>query len=204
MSVRIPQQNRSRERRLRIIETALDLFSAKGLNKTSTNEIALKAGVSIGTFYSYFENKKTLFLEILKSHLDNFITGIYALRIDDTTPMKDIIRDHIVKAFQTFEINPAFHKEALVMKFSDPDVRRLFDNVEQEQLVIISSLLGHYYPGKAQEDLALVAKVAHSAVENVAHYVMFLNSPFSRDRLMDELTEMIHSYVSNLQGTERG
>jgi len=198
MRIRIPKQNRSRERRLKIMETALDLFASKGINGTSSNEIANKAGVSIGTFYSYFENKKTLFLEILKNHLDNFVTGVYTLQSDDSIPLRDLIKDHIHKGFMTFDIHPSFHKEALVLKFSDPDVRRLFDEVEQEQLGIISSLLmpycKHYNPQALQE----VSKVIHSAVENVAHYVKFLDSPMDKDRLIDELTEMIYHYVNNL------
>ena len=198
MRIRIPKQNRSRERRLRIMETALDLFASKGINKTSSNEIANKAGVSIGTFYSYFENKKTLFLEILKNHLENFVTGVYTLQSDDSIPLRALIKDHIHKGFMTFDINPSFHKEALVLKFSDPDVRRLFDEVEQQQLSIISSLLIPYCKRNKPQALTEVSKVIHSAVENVAHYVKFLDSPMDRDRLIDELTEMIYHYVSNL------
>ncbi len=198
MRIRIPKQNRSRERRLRIMETALDLFASKGINGTSSNEIANKAGVSIGTFYSYFENKKTLFLEILKNHLENFVTGVYTLRSDDSIPLRALIREHIHKGFMTFDINPSFHKEALVLKFSDPDVRKLFDEVEQQQLSIISSLLIPYCRRNKPQDLTEVSKVIHSAVENVAHYVKFLDSPMDRDRLIDELTEMIYHYVNNL------
>ena len=198
MRVRVPKQSRSRERRSRIMETALDLFARKGINKTSSNEIAQKAGVSIGTFYSYFENKKTLFLEILENHLENFITGIYTLQTDESIPVKDNIRGHIQKTFTVFDIHPSFHKEALVLKFSDPDVRKLFDEVEQKQLGIISSLLVPYCKNKNPLALQEVSKVIHSAVENVAHYVKFLDSPLDKDKLIEELTEMIYHYVNNL------
>ncbi|MGD0819619.1 MAG: TetR/AcrR family transcriptional regulator [Desulfomonilia bacterium] len=198
MRVRVPKQSRSRERRSRIMETALDLFANKGINGTSSNEIAQMAGVSIGTFYSYFENKKTLFLEILKNHLDNFITGIYTLQPDDSIPLRDLIKDHIHKGFLTFDIHPSFHKEALVLKFSDPAVRKLFDEVEQKQLGIISSLLVPYCKNKNPLALQEVSKVIHSAVENVAHYVKFLDSPLDKDKLIEELTEMIYHYVNNL------
>ncbi len=180
------------------METALDLFAHKGINGTSSNEIAQMAGVSIGTFYSYFENKKTLFLEILENHLDNFITGIYTLQPDDSIPLRDLIQDHIHKGFLTFDIHPSFHKEALVLKFSDPDVRKLFDEVEQKQLGIISSLLVPYCKNKNPQALQEVSKVIHSAVENVAHYVKFLDSPLDEDKLIEELTEMIYHYVNNL------
>jgi AcrR family transcriptional regulator len=198
MHIRIPKQDRSRERRLRIMETALDLFAGKGINGTSSNEIARKAGVSIGTFYSYFENKKTLFLEILKNHLDNFITGVYTLKSDPSVPLRDLIRSHIENGFNAFDIHPSFHKEALVLKFSDPEVWRLFDEVEREQLGIISSLLIPYCKHKDLQALQEVSKVIHSAVENVAHYVKFLDTPMDKDRLIDELTEMIYHYVNNL------
>ena len=37
---------------------------------------------------------------------------------------------------------PSFHKEALVMKFTDPDARHIFEDVEKKQLVLITMLLG--------------------------------------------------------------
>ena len=196
--VRIPRQRRSMEKKLRIMETARDLFGEKGLSGTNSNEIARKAGVSVGTFYSYFRNKKALFLDILEQYLEHFITGIYRLQTDETIPLKDNIRDHILKAFAAFDLYPAFHREALVLKFSDREVRRLFDDAEQEQLSLISSLLEPYSRPGSGRDLQVAAKVIHSAVENAAHYVKFLDSPLKRDQLVEELTEMIYHYVNNL------
>ena len=198
MRVRVPKQRRSRERKQRIMDSALTLFSEKGLKGTSSNEIAREAGVSIGTFYSYFEDKRSLFLEILEQHLDNFITGIYSLQRDDSITMKENIKGHIVKAFTVFDMHASFHKEALVMKFTDPQVRRLFEEVEKKQLVLITTLLGYYRKDDSPKDLEAMAKVIHSAVENVAHYVKFLESSFEPGRLIDELTEMIALYVSSI------
>ncbi len=198
MSIRVPRQQRSRERRLRIMEAARDLFARKGINGTSSNEIARQAGVSIGTFYSYFENKKSLFLEILHEHLELFVTDIYSLMTDDTISLRDNIREHIRKAFAVFDLHPSFHKEALVLKFSDPEVKKLFDEVEQEQLLIIGSLVEPYCKNRKPEDLKEVSKVIHSAVENIAHAVKFLDSPLNKERLVEELTEMLYHYVSSL------
>jgi AcrR family transcriptional regulator len=196
--IRIPKQKRSREKKARIMGSARELFARRGISGTNSNEIAATAGVSIGTFYSYFANKKMLFLEILEGYLDVFITGIYSLQTDDTIPLKDNIRAHINKAFSAFDLHPAFHREALVLKFSDMDVKRLFDEAEHKQLILISTLLEPYARQEAPRDLEVVAKVIHSAVENVAHYIKFLDSPLQRDQLMDELTEMIFHYVNNL------
>lgn len=196
--VRIPQQQRSREKKQRIMEAARDLFAQKGLSGTNSNQIAVRAGVSTGTFYNYFRNKKTLFLDILNQYLENFIAGIYQLQSDQGVPLRDNIRSHIDKAFAAFDLHPAFHREALVLKFSDRDVKRLFDDAEQKQLVLISSLLQPYSHLGSARNLQVAAKVIHSAVENVGHYVTFLDSPMQREHLVEELTEMIYHYVDNL------
>ena len=196
--IRIPKQKRSIERKNRIKQAALDLFAEKGINGTSSNEIARSAQVSIGTFYSYFENKRTLFLEILKEHLETFVTDVYSLKTDETISIQENIRQHINKAFAVFDRHPSFHKEALVLKFSDRDVKKLFDDVEAEQLDIISNLILPYCKNKDPKELMEISKVIHSAVENIAHSVKFLDSPLNTDRLMYQLTEMIYHYVNNL------
>jgi AcrR family transcriptional regulator len=196
--VRIPQQKRSIERRRKVKQTALELFARKGVNGTSSNEIARQAGVSIGTFYSYFENKRSLFLEILQDHLKTFVTDIYALETDEAVSLQENVREHIRKAFTVFDRHPQFHREALVLKFSDSEVKRLFDEVEREQLVILSGLIRPYCRNRSPEQLAEVSKVIHAAVENTAHSVKFLDSPLDRNRLVDELTEMIYHYVGSL------
>ncbi len=64
--VRIPRQKRGIETKGRIIQAARGLFSRKGFHGTNSKEIASAAGVSIGSFYSYFQDKKALFLEVWK------------------------------------------------------------------------------------------------------------------------------------------
>jgi AcrR family transcriptional regulator len=47
-----------KKRREQIIESAVALFIEKGFHKTTTREIAAKAGFSIGTLYEYIESKE--------------------------------------------------------------------------------------------------------------------------------------------------
>lgn len=48
-----------------ILETAIEVFSKKGYNGSSTNEIAKKAGVAEGTIFRYFKTKKDILRGIL-------------------------------------------------------------------------------------------------------------------------------------------
>ena len=47
-----------------ILDAALNLFVAKGFHKTSANEIANTAEVSVGTVYFYFKNKEALLIRL--------------------------------------------------------------------------------------------------------------------------------------------
>ena len=48
------------KKRQQLLETAFDLFTAKGINETTIQDIAKEAGVAKGTFYLYFKDKYDL------------------------------------------------------------------------------------------------------------------------------------------------
>ena len=52
-----------------IQETALDLFDREGFENVSVEEIAQKAGCSVGNIYLYFKSKDELAIQVT-SHVD--------------------------------------------------------------------------------------------------------------------------------------
>ena len=58
-------ENISPGKRQRIIDVAIIEFAEKGFNAANINVIAEKAGVSIGSMYSYFDSKDNLFLTLM-------------------------------------------------------------------------------------------------------------------------------------------
>lgn len=62
-------QQRSEETRSKIMESAIRLFSARGYNKASVDEICAEAGISKGAFYHHFKSKQALFLALLDGWL---------------------------------------------------------------------------------------------------------------------------------------
>ena len=53
------------ERREMILRVAISEFASKGYAATGINELARKAGISIGSLYSYFASKEDLFLAVI-------------------------------------------------------------------------------------------------------------------------------------------
>src|SRR5437762_12691429 len=78
---RTPRWKRRPEHRPgQIIDAALEVFGKKGLARTRLEDIAVRAGVSKGTIYLYFENKEALFKEVVRE------TAIAAIARREETP----------------------------------------------------------------------------------------------------------------------
>ncbi len=60
--------SQGRERRLQLIEAAGELFAERGFDDTRIVDIVERAGVAKGLFYWYFENKETLFKELVEQN----------------------------------------------------------------------------------------------------------------------------------------
>lgn len=54
------------DRRQKVLDVAVSEFASNGYNATNINVIAKKAGISIGSMYSYFASKEDLFLTIVE------------------------------------------------------------------------------------------------------------------------------------------
>ncbi|MGY2092914.1 TetR/AcrR family transcriptional regulator [Nocardia gipuzkoensis] len=67
---RRPTQERAKATREHILDTAARLFGERGIADTSTNRIAVEAGVSIGTVYRYFADRAVLVEELLERLLE--------------------------------------------------------------------------------------------------------------------------------------
>jgi AcrR family transcriptional regulator len=78
-------QQRSEETRSRIMEAAIKLFSSRGYNKASVDDICEEAGISKGAFYHHFKSKQALFLALLDGWLE-FVDNAIEASKDQTVP----------------------------------------------------------------------------------------------------------------------
>ncbi|MEY2659481.1 MAG: HTH-type transcriptional regulator RutR [Pseudomonadota bacterium] len=68
------RERRKHERPGELLQAALELFVEKGFAATRVEEVALRAGVSKGTLFLYYESKEELFKAVIQAHLsDHFV-----------------------------------------------------------------------------------------------------------------------------------
>ncbi|SHK24223.1 TetR/AcrR family transcriptional regulator [Paramaledivibacter caminithermalis] len=73
----------SEERRKKIFDVAISEFAANGYNGTNINVIVKKAGISIGSMYSYFASKEDLFLTIVDRAYQILENALKEVNIED-------------------------------------------------------------------------------------------------------------------------
>ncbi|TQR21419.1 TetR/AcrR family transcriptional regulator [Psychrobacillus vulpis] len=70
------RQRQAKETKKKIQETALELFSKKGFDRVTVDEIVKKSGMSKGSFYVHFPSKYDVFLEKFKE-IDDFYADFF-------------------------------------------------------------------------------------------------------------------------------
>ena len=81
----IRERNKTIKRK-RILDAAVKLFSKKGYEQTSIEELAREAGVGKGTVYSYFHNKRDIVKAFCDDMLD-FTRSELAAKTNPDTPL---------------------------------------------------------------------------------------------------------------------
>jgi len=68
-----PQQRRSRVTIDTIFEATIQVLLVNGLDRITTIQIAERAGVSVGSLYQYFPNKRALLAAVVKRHVSGVV-----------------------------------------------------------------------------------------------------------------------------------
>ena len=73
---RTPSQARSRKAVEAIVEASAQVLQRRGYQGATTNRIAERAGVSVGTLYQYFNNKDEIFSALIEREAASFLSAI--------------------------------------------------------------------------------------------------------------------------------
>ncbi|MEZ4368881.1 MAG: helix-turn-helix domain-containing protein [Kofleriaceae bacterium] len=144
--VRAPrfQQERSRRTFEALVDAAEALFAEHGYDATGSPEIARKAGASVGTFYRYFDDKKQVFLEVVRRHLEQMMTST----LDGISPAAlagkarhETIAIAIDALFRSVTHHPGLSRTIEEMALRDPEVAALRHRYEQASRQRITQLV---------------------------------------------------------------
>lgn len=110
-----------------VLEGARDVFMAVGFEGASVDEIARVSGVSKATLYSYFPDKRLLFVEVVRTECLRQADEAVA-DIDQTAPPAEVLRavGRRVIGFYTSEFGRGVHRICVAESARFPELGRQF------------------------------------------------------------------------------
>ena len=88
-----------------LLDTSFELFTSKGINKTSISDIVEKAGVAKGTFYLYFKDKYDIRNRLIARKSSQLFMQAYDAMINEGVEKFDdriiFIMDYVLDALAT-------------------------------------------------------------------------------------------------------
>jgi AcrR family transcriptional regulator len=195
-----PKQARSKQTKEKITQAAILLFQERGYEKTTSNDIAAAAGVSVGSFYVYFTDKRQLMLAIF----DRLADEMFKHAFDSLKPehlfdseLRAGIRQAVTNTVEDKQRLSGLHRVICELVLKDEEF------AARQKALIGRSL------SKIREIISLASKAGLTweidveAATFVVHRVVFDLSQdyvtgaveFDKERAIDSLTDMIYRYL---------
>ncbi len=108
-------------RRRQIIMGAAQIFSEKGYHKATTRQIAKAAGISEGTIYNYFENKRDLLLGMIEVMAAQSVREVIQTQAEDNP--KTLITALLMDRFELLSNHGRFMAPIFAEVFADEALR---------------------------------------------------------------------------------
>lgn len=196
-----PKQKRSLATKNRIKTTAKKLFSEEGYYAVTSNHIAEKANVPIGSFYNYFGNKKGLLIELIDDftkqyHLDAIQQFDEAVKMITSKEMAIQVINILVRStISTPSLQDPFFKVVHSLQFTDKDVLDISEGVRRLEINTLVKFLETFQQFHPQKNIPTKARLIHSSVENVALYINQLGINCDKEQLIEETIAMVYRYL---------
>jgi AcrR family transcriptional regulator len=195
---RSPQQSRSIEKKERLIAAAYALFCEIGYYKATTPGIAKRAGLSIGCLYSYFKDKRDLFLAVLERYHQRFgdirVRALAELN-DPDVPLERSFRSLLEKLIEIHRESEALNKEVRILAYADPEVRGMSEaQGATVRAAVLASMRANASRMRAT-DIEAASEVVGELISGIVHRIAFKESGLDDGRMLDAALEAISSYL---------
>ncbi|WP_238884946.1 TetR/AcrR family transcriptional regulator [Mycobacterium sp. IDR2000157661] len=166
------------------------MFNREGL-KATTNRIAARAGVSIGSLYQYFPNKQALMRALAERHVHDAslrIDAVFKRLRDDEPSFEESVRTILEAIVDLHRDRPALHR---LMHRVAPRVPADVEALGAFEDHIAGEIAYHLSRcGRDGGDARLTAQTVVHAVDAHLHRVMT-----SRDMDVDQLVALVERLV---------
>ncbi len=169
-------EHRIERNKERILRATLELFQVHGIKKTTTNDVARKAGVSPATVYNRFGSKEDLVRATVKYFLTGTAADFSKIFEGDLSFLEKMEQILLYKSDMLGQYQGEF-MQTIVSE--DPEIRHIVDSVyltEIRQMVI-----NFYEEGKRQGYVN-----PELSTETIVRYMLIVRSGMATESILSE------------------
>ncbi len=193
-----PTQARARRTWNAVLDGAAQVLIAQGYERATTDRIAERTGVSVGTIYEYFPNKDAIFAALQRRwNEQRWALFEESRQIDLEDDLETVLRKTIHARIEATKLNPKLN--SVLMR--DVPASVTADQAAQlhdEFLAASVQIFGRFKGAIRSNDWQLMARLmihaTHAVIDNIAASEPdLLDAP----ELENELVLMMQRYVEN-------
>ena len=191
-----PRQARAQRRVDELIEASALEIAARGLGATTTNHIAARAGVSVGSLYQYFEDKSDLVIALIERLSDEVLAAVDetladVLAADTRTAVQQLLEATLV----VVDRRPALYLE-LMRHWQTTGVLSVIEALEAHTMEVCRRYVLRHHQRLRIDDLQPVLFViVNATVFPLMRYLSLADPGFDREVLIATLSDMVAGYV---------
>lgn len=195
---RTPVQKRGIETKAKIIKAASSLFCEKGFHNINAADIAARAGVATGTFYSYFNDKKEVLVDVLRLFYQEVTEKVLRSSPGEWQGIMEgrkFISSMIKSFYAAHAINPRLHKQLNALILLDKDIEEINRNEERKVISLIKSFMESHREDIRVADLEAAAEMIFLVSDEMIHRIKITGSDTMSERLLKELEDMLCRFL---------
>jgi TetR/AcrR family transcriptional regulator, mexJK operon transcriptional repressor len=196
----VPKQERSKQTKEKIVQAAIKLFQERGYEKTTSNDIASQAGVSVGSFYVYFTDKRQLLLTIFDRLADelykNIFDGLKPEHLFDSD-LRQRIRSAVANTIIDKQKYSGLHRVVSELLLKDPDFAARHKAVMSRSIAKLHELISLAQKAGLtwQIDVEAAAFIVNRVVFDISQGYVTGCFEFDQNRATDAIADMIYRFV---------
>jgi AcrR family transcriptional regulator len=180
-----------------IVEAAAQVFESLGYATATTNRIAARAGVSIGSLYQYFPNKDAILVALARRHLEEGMTMLapQLQRLGEGESWDVVLPDVVDAMVAMHAVAPMLHR-CLFEETRLPKGLRVELEALEDALVDVTAEALAADPALAPSDARLAASIVVNAIEGLTHRLVLRPlAGVDSERVSKEITTLVRAYV---------
>jgi AcrR family transcriptional regulator len=172
----------------RILRATLELYQVHGIKKTSTNDIARKAGVSPATVYNHFGSKEELTRASIEFFLNNTLEDFKSILTGNRPFMEKMAQILSYKSDMLGQYQGDF-MQAIISE--DPEIRQFVNSVYMTKIMPV--VVEFYDEGKRQGYVN-----PELSTENIIQYILIVRSGMAAESVLSEDPEQNRKIMQDL------